>query len=348
MRQSYRSSDTRDPFIAMLTSSVTSRAVASLLTVCVATGCATSPATQHRLHGDVSSTRCEAPKTSQHLLPKVTNEQPLDQNDEADLAFSPIARQTAATIRVLGLLKRIPRLEQEAHAEPSAMWRLLWTRQQIVDRISLAAFDVSSTVAEIDCEESRADHVADGLQEVRQDRQERGLFLALIGGALIGVVAGSLSLAAQATASAANAILGGALSVGLGGAATVFLGGEHDFFHPRNHLRDLRNSPTQSMLFPASVWRYLNGPSRILPGETVREALLAYWGEDGRLGEPGSATEQRRSTLLFGDGGTYKITELRIRAEMLDHVKSEVLRMGQDLNQLLYEVLAREAQNESS
>jgi len=332
----------------MLTSSVTSRVVASLLAICVATGCATTPATRHRLHGDVSTTRCEAPKTSEHLLPKMTTELPLDQHNEEHLAFSPTAWQTAATIRVLGLLKRIPRLEQAAQVEPGAMWRLLWTRQQIVDRISLAAFDVSSTVAEIDCEESRADHVADGLQEVRQDRQERGLFLALIGGALIGVVAGSLSLAAQATASAANAILGGALSVGLGGAATVFLGGEHDFYHPRNHLRDLWNNPGQSILFPASVWRYLNGPSRILPGESVREALLAYWSEDGRLGQPGSATEQLRSRLLFGDGGTYKITELRIRAEMLDHVKSEVLRMGQDLNQLLYEVLAREAQNESS
>jgi hypothetical protein len=272
----------------------------------------------------------------------------LDLGEDEVLEFSPISRQTAATIRVLGLLKRLPRLEQEARAKPDTIWRLLWTRQQIVDRISLAAFDVSSTVAEIDCEESRADHVADGLQEVRQDRQERGLFLALIGGALIGVVAGSLSLAAQATASAANAILGGVLSVGLGGAATVFLGGEHEFYHPRNHLREFRDPPPQSTLFPASVWRYLNGPSRTLRGETVRAGLLAYWGEDGRLGKPGSETEQRRNELLFGDGGTYEITELRIRAEMLDHVKSEVLRMGQDLNQLLYEVLSREAQDKSN
>jgi hypothetical protein len=277
------------------------------------------------------------------LLPVVNSEPGREQGDDEVLDLSPMARQTAATIRVLGLLKRIPGLEREAQEQPAAIWRLLWTRQQIVDRISLAAFDVSSTVAEIDCEESRADHVADGMQEVRQDRQERGLFLAIIGGALIGVVAGALSLAGQATASAANAILGGTISVGVGGAATVFLGGEHDFQHPRNHLRDLRDSPAQSALFPASVWRYLNGPSRALPGDSVRDALLLYWEQDGRLGEPGSATEQRRKELLFGNGGVYQITGLRIRAEMLNHVKSEILRMGQDLNQLLYEVLAREA-----
>ena len=44
----------------------------------------------------------------------------------------------------------------------------------------------------------------------------------------------------------------------------------------------------------------------------------------------------------------YQITALRIRAEMLNHVKSEILRMGQDLNQLLYEVLAREAREKSA
>lgn len=321
---------------------IPSPAVASALIVCMVSGCVTGPSPRLRLHGDVSTTRCEAPKTSEHLLPVVSSESVLDQGDEDRLALTPVAQQTAASIRVLGLLKRIPGLEREAQEQPDAIWRLLWTRQQIVDRISLAAFDVSSTVAEIDCEESRADHVADGMQEVRQDRQESGLFLAIIGGALIGVVAGALSLAGLATASAINAIIGGTISVGVGGAATVFLGGEHDFQHPRNHLRDLRDSPEQSALFPASVWRYLNGPSRTLPGDSVRDALLSYWGQDGRLGEPGSKTQRRRSELLFADGGTYDITTLRIRAEMLNHVKSEILRMGQDLNQLLYEVLARE------
>jgi hypothetical protein len=242
---------------------------------------------------------------------------------------------------VLDLLNRIPRLEREAQVQPDMIWRLLWTRQQVIDRISLAAFDVSSTVAEIDCEESRADHVADGMQEVRQDRQERGLFLAIIGGALIGVVAGALSLAAQATASAANAILGGAISVGVGGAATVFLGGEHDFQHPRNHLRDIRDGSSGSEVFPESVWRYFNGPSWVLPGETIRQALLEYWKEEGRLGQT-DEVERRRIELFFGDGGIYGMKELRIRAEMLNHLKSEVLRIGQDLNNLLYEVLTHD------
>ena len=112
--------------------------VASLLIVCVASGCATNPTTRHRSRGDVSTARCEAPKTSEHLLPIVSSEPLPDEGDEDIVELSSIARQTAATIRVLGLLKRIPRLEQEARAQPDAIWRLLWTRQQIVDRISLA------------------------------------------------------------------------------------------------------------------------------------------------------------------------------------------------------------------
>ena len=52
----------------------------------------------------------------------------------------------------------------------------------------------------------------------------------------------------------------------------------------------------------------LREPAGRLLGRVSAYALLTYWGQDGRLGEPGSATEQRRSELLFGDGGTYQMT----------------------------------------
>lgn len=126
-----------------------------------------------------------------------------------------------------------------------------------MDRIALASFDVISTVTELDCEAARADHVADGLTELRQDKQEQGLFLALVGDAFIGIVAGSLSLAGKATAASANAILGGALATAIGGAATIFLSVDHEFLHPRNHLAEVSELKEFSPLFPDSVWRYL-------------------------------------------------------------------------------------------
>jgi hypothetical protein len=252
----------------------------------------------------------------------------------------PRVREVASAIDVLDLLIDLRELERGAVERPEVAWRLLQTRQQISHRIALAAFDVSSTVAELDCEESRADHVADGLREMLQERADRDLFLIFAGDLWLGVIAGSLGLAGEHTAAAASAVFGGLLETSIGTAA-VFVDETYEFHHPRNHLREIRDGPSQSTVFPGSVWRYFNGPSWVLPGETIRQALLEYWKEEGRLGQADDV-EKRRNELFFGDGGVYRMKELRIRAEMLNHLKSEVLRIGQDLNNLLYEVLTHD------
>jgi hypothetical protein len=315
--------------------------IASLVIVCTGVGCLGQSQTLHRLQGDATTPRCKA-QTKTHLLPMPREDDSVNyRGDPVAEALPDRVREVAAAINVLGLLSDLRRLERGAVERPEVAWRLLKTRQQISHRIALAAFDVTSTVAELDCEESRADHVADGLREMLQERADRDLFLVFAGDLWIGIIAGSLLVAGQDTASAANAIFGGLFATGIG-SASAFADETHAFHHPRNHLHDIREGPPQSTLFPASVWRYLNGPSWILPGETIRQALLEYWKEEGRLGEPNNDTDKKRNELYFGEGGIYRIKELRLRAEMLDHLKSEVLRMGQDLNNLLYEVLAHD------
>jgi hypothetical protein len=324
---------------------ITHTLIASVAIVCTGVGCLGQSQTLHRLHGDASTPRCKA-QTKMHLLPTPR------EGDLGNYRGDPVAealparvREIAAAINVLGLLSELRRFEREVAERPEIAWRLLKTRQQISHRIALAAFDVTSTVAELDCEESRADHVADGLREMLQERADRDLFLVFAGDLWIGIIAGSLLLAGQDTASAANAIFGGLFATGIG-SASAFADETHAFHHPRNHLHDIHEGPSHSTLFPASVWRYLNGPSWILPGETIRQALMEYWKEEGLLYQtdagPDNDTNKKHNELFFGEGGVYRIKELRLRAEMLDHLKSEVLRMGQDLNNLLYEVLTHD------
>ena len=314
--------------------------IASVMILCVGMGCAGPSQTLHRLHGDATTTRCLA-QTRSHFLPVSREVGRQDfRGDPIAKALPARVREVASAINVLGLLIELRELERGPIERPEVAWRLLQTRQQISHRIALAAFDVSSTVAELDCEESRADHVADGLREMLQDRADRDLFLIFAGDLWLGVIAGALGLAGEHTAAAANAVFGGLLETGIGTAA-VFVDETYEFHHPRNHLRDIREGPSQSTVFPGSVWRYFNGPSWVLPGETIRQALLEYWKEEGRLGESDDV-EKRRHELFFGEGGIYRMKELRIRAEMLNHLKSEVLRIGQDLNNLLYEVLTHD------
>jgi hypothetical protein len=227
-------------------------------------GCISQTQTLHRLHGDATTARCQSQTKTQFLpLP--------DETGRRDFRGDPVAQtlparvqEVADAINVLGLLIELRELEQGALERPEVAWRLLQTRQHISHRIALAAFDVSSTVAELDCEESRADHVADGLREMLQQRAERDLFLIFAGDIWIGIIAGSLGLAGHPTLEAESAIIGGLFETGIGG-LSVFADETYEFRHPRNHLRDIREGPPESEVFPGSVWRYFNGPSWVLP-----------------------------------------------------------------------------------
>jgi hypothetical protein len=170
--------------------------------------------------------------------------------------FSAHALAPADIIGAHDLVVRLPILKREAVQNiEGATVRLPEARQQLSDRILLAFLDMARTAAEADCEEERADQLADRLQEARDKRVRRQTLIAIIGDAMIGIASGGLSLAAEATASAATAILGGSVATGFGLAA-VFGNTEYEFQHERNLLREIWEGPAQPSLFPLSVWRY--------------------------------------------------------------------------------------------
>ncbi|HWV47212.1 MAG TPA: hypothetical protein VN039_14515 [Nitrospira sp.] len=314
--------------------------IACLLCVLTLEGCVTGASGMARFRFEAMESRCTGPTIEQlTALPALPVLPGSEDNPDGAIPLSPASSRLATLLGLDRALRDLSTLQRDHAANAGPSSEFLWRNEQIMNRISLASFDVVSTVTELDCEEARSDHVADGLTELRQDKQERGLFLALVGDAFIGVVAGSLSLAGKATAAAANAILGGVLATGIGGAATIFLSVDHEFLHPRNHLAELSEAKEFSPLFPDSVWRYLTTSPDPSEG-TIRDELLRRWERDGRLGVPGSEDARRRETLLLGAGGTYDIRDLRVRSEMLNHLKSAVLQMGQDLNALMYELMA--------
>jgi hypothetical protein len=258
--------------------------------------------------------------------------------------FSPQASDIAETIGARHLLAQLPNLKAEdaRNAEGAAV-RLLRVRQQLPDRIVMAILDVARTAAEADCEEERADQLADRLQEVRDQKIRYRTLVAIVGDALVGVMAGAFGLALQETASEASAIFGGTLATVFGFAA-AFTGGEHEFRHSRNLLKEVWEGPDHSALMPASVWRFLNRSFAVYPeGRSFRETLISRWHEDGRLGAPDSDLAQRRIALLFGSGGTYEIEDLRARASMLDLLEADVNLMSEHLHLLMDEVMRHDA-----
>lgn len=273
----------------------------------------------------------------------------LSSPDVLDGRFSSLARDTADIIGAKNLLIQMAVLEDEAdrHVEGAA-FQLLQVQQQVSNRILLAFLDVARTAAEADCEEERADQLADRLQEARDKRIRRQTLIAIVGDAMIGIVAGGLSLALEETASAATAILGGSVATGFGLAA-FFDNTQYEFQHTRNLLREVWTGPNQPLLIPNSVWQHLTRPLSDDPTRrSLRESLIARWRQDGRFGEPGSETEERRIALFFGEGGSYEIEDLRARAAMLDLLEADVNLMSQDLEELMQEVLMHDAQGRIS
>ena len=325
--------------------------------LCFVSGCASPPgqSSDALLKFAAAERRCGPPSSVRHAMARIpASSQPptsarQDVRSSTPRGFSPEALEIAETIGAIDLVAQMPTLEAEMaqNIEGSAV-RFLRVRQQLSDRIVMAILDVARTAAEADCEEERADQLADRLQEVRDKKIRYRTLIAIVGDALVGVMAGALGLALQETASEASAIFGGVVATAFGFAA-AFTGGEHDFRHDRNILKEVWEGPAQSILMPMSVWRFLNRPLSDDPERrSFRETLISRWQEDGRLGTPGSETEQRRLALFFGEGGTYEIEDLRARASMLDLLEADVNLMSEHLQLLMQEVLSLDTEQRTA
>jgi hypothetical protein len=220
------------------------------------------------------------------------------------------------------------------HGDPLQRLRV---RQSVVERIVAASLDVQEAMALLDCEDERGDQLR-SLLEARESRASRRLTIASIGfGAFTAVATGGLSLAAAPTAASAVGIAGG-LGEASSGVAQLFGESRGRFATSRNILREIRDRPAQSSMMPAVVWRYLQRQEA--GGPSVLDQVVEQWRGAGLLGEGGLENPDRRTTLLFGEGGVYTTGDLNTRGAMLDGLEAAIGRMSRNLRLLLAEMQA--------
>jgi len=265
-------------------------------------------------------------------------------DESASKLYSRIAVHIAEILDLLPLLNRLAQLELE-QAPPSDIER---ARRKLTTRLDLANLEVSSAVAEIECEVQRADEVQDRLKQVQTTRTTTQTILGVIFGGLANILSGGISMATQAGDAAHIAsVAGGTLEV-LFGTSANFTKVRQEFSHPHNHLQGFWNGEGKEReFFSPGVWRFLTEPDiRDTEGHSLHDVLIDTWNEEGRLGEPGSEEEKRRKALLLGTGGLYDSDDLHAREAMLQQLESSIQLMHQDLETLLREVLIRQAQEE--
>jgi hypothetical protein len=269
---------------------------------------------------------------------------PSADREAAGKLYSALSVHVAEVMDLLPLLNRLARLEMEQ----APLADIERARRKLTTHLQLANLEVSSIVAEIECEVQRADEVQDRLKQVQSTRTTTQTILGVIFGGLANILSGGIGMATQA-GDAANiaSVAGGTLEV-LFGTSANFTKVRQEFSHPHNHLQAFWDGEAkQREFFSPGVWRFLTEPDiRDVEGHSLRDVLVETWNEQGRLGEPGSQEEQRRKALLFGDGGLYDSEDLHVREAMLQQLESSIQLMHQDLETLLREVLLRQALEE--
>lgn len=281
---------------------------------------------------------------------------PVSQSDSAEFSkvspnggqatklYSRLAIHVAEVADLLPYLNRLAQLQ----LEQASRGDIERARRRVTTHLQLATMEVSSIVAEIECEVQRADEVQDRLKQVQTTRTTTQTILGVIFGGLANILSGGIGMATQA-GDAANiaSVAGGTLEV-LFGTSANFTKVRQEFSHPHNHLQAFWNGEGKEReYFSPGVWRFLTEPNiRDVEGHSLRDVLVETWNEAGRLGEPGSREEKRRKELLLGQGGLYDSEDLHVREAMLHQLESSIQLMHQDLETLLREVLLQQVVEE--
>ncbi|MBW3127162.1 hypothetical protein [Hymenobacter profundi] len=240
--------------------------------------------------------------------------------------FTPAALEAANRYGLLPALHRLA-------AAPVGSLTRLGERQRVSEQLAALALAVSSTAAELDCEEERADQIADYLLDRAGSRVRTFTLLSILLGALGTVVTGVMSLL-EVRKTLYRPI---GIAFGLAGATLGLLTLRTsettvDFRHRRNALAAIGRGPAAAPVFPAAVWVHLTQASSHRPEVlSPRQTLLQRWQTTGELGAKDAADKERLLHLLFGPGGTYKASELRIRANFYDQLESSVALMKPDV-----------------
>lgn len=212
-------------------------------------------------------------------------------------------------------------LEEIEKAEPDEALLIQYSRR-IERAIQMASFETSAITGGIDCEEEKAEQIANFLENRTKRKETNRTVAAIVTGALVSTGTG-VALIAGASGSLLEVfgIVGGLTEVWLG-VSILRLKKYVDIDHPVNVIHMVYENDNSKMVFPVSVWKYITIP---LSGEEIskRERVIQRWDEyEVELG----ALETIRS-----EGGRYDAEMLKTRANMLDQLEAQIYLMKQDL-----------------
>ena len=268
----------------------------------------------------------------------------------ADSAPSPQISENAEQVaKILGISQLVSEARLMRSHTPcgsAATLEELSTRQDIVEALLTAGFEVDGVLAELDNERA---HLSE-LSSMLQARRDRAINLTNVANLVTGTGLGIAVNSMQFSSSTAN--FGNGLGVGSGIASTVLsIVGIHLQRGPQRNVGRIPNMlaplfarrAVLNSYYPPEVLEYLRS---VPPGEAPAtgsrlDQLMAEWRQAGRIGPAGSAKTNQQITRLtssFEDKTRVSIDDISDRMAMLGDVTGRVALMKRDLAQLLLSV----------
>jgi hypothetical protein len=251
-------------------------------------------------------------------------------------AFTPEMQQ------VLGVEPLVEQLHTLKAAGQGNSLDALNLRQQLLERILAASFEVDSALARIDTE---ASYASEDRYVLQQKNQKQANALNLVTFAASGAL-GAAGSAMQLTHGLNHA--GTALQAAAGGTSLILSGvqlkaggGKLPIRSPYNMLAEiLDRPPNEQSHYPPLVRAYLSAPRP--DGRSTTEAITAAWRRLGRLkeGPKGDGAPVQDLVADRATGAKLTADELADREAMLHDLHANIISLRANLQQLLLPIEA--------
>ncbi len=210
--------------------------------------------------------------------------------------------------------------------------RVVQLKTKINSKISIALTELDAVAAEFDCEGERVAQMANYVDNMNSNRNNKLILFSIITGAVTSVAGGVIKN--NGVENAVN-IGGGLLGAGLGLATFNPKGKKVEFIHERNLLRDIWEQKLMSKNFPPFIW-YMYTEKKFTGNRehSIIENMKQRWIQYQFDSDESSANQ----SVNFGSGGLYRSSDLHNRASMLNQMQSATRTINQNINYLLLDL----------
>ncbi len=253
------------------------------------------------------------------------------------------ATAPVAVVAALGIGEPLEQLRTLSQGGAGSTTQALLLRQEILERVMLASFDVDEVLGRIDAE---ATHAGDSRYVLTSEKERRDARLNIATFAISGAL-GTAGSAMQLTRSLDHA--GNALGVAAGATAltlsAVQLRSDHSrrvLLSPYNMLAEvLGQTPNAESQYPALVVAYLHSPTagdgQLPDGQAPEASLRAVWSRLHRLQQGGSHDGASLASVTTDPTQGVKLTagELADREAMLRDLGAAIALLKVELRSIL-------------